>query len=279
MTDEPTGRPAEPTQDPGDHAREDSRSRTDPVADPARGAEPSAADDPDEGGARAARRRPPTLLHRLSEYAVVAVIAIVLAFLVKTFLVQPFWIPSESMEDTLITGDRIVVNKLPGSSDGLQRGDVVVFEDPDHWLGETPEQGGVGGTVKKGLQFVGLYPAGDQHLVKRIIGLPGDRIVCCDQQGRLTVNGVSITEPYVRAGQKPSNERFEITVPPGRLWLMGDNRAFSFDSRGHDQGSGGRLGSVPESAVTGKAVAVVWPLGRLGGVTSHHDVFAKVPAP
>ncbi|WP_245633059.1 signal peptidase I [Luteipulveratus mongoliensis] len=231
-----------------------------------------------EGGDTDEPPRPPshpTFLHRLREYAVVAAIAITLAFLVKTFLVQPFWIPSESMEDTLITGDRIIVNKLPGSTNDLKRGDVVVFEDPDHWLGQQPNTG----AIKKGLQFVGLYPAGDQHLVKRIIGLPGDHVVCCDQQGRLTVNGVSVTEPYVRKGQKPSNERFDITVPAGKLWLMGDNRAFSFDSRGHDGGSGGQRGSVPESDVTGKAVAVVWPLNRFGGVESQHDVFAKVPAP
>ena len=291
MTDDATGRPTDPelardesaADDPTPASRAERRAAdagSEPGSPPSEpSAAPGASSETDGTGATPQGEDRPTLMHRLREYAVVAAIAVALAFLVKTFLVQPFWIPSESMEDTLITGDRIIVNKLPGSTGDLKRGDVVVFEDPDHWLGPEPVENGASGAVKKGLQFVGLYPAGDQHLVKRIIGLPGDHVVCCDQGGRLTVNGVPVTEPYVRAGQKPSNERFDITVPAGRLWLMGDNRAFSFDSRGHDQGSGGQKGSVPEANVTGKAVAVVWPLGRFGGVKSEHEVFAKVPAP
>lgn len=278
MTDDPHDSPdadghadataAEPST--GDRAAEGKRIRR-------RGATPAVAG---AGGDAAVAEQPPriTFLRRLREYAMVIVIAVVLAFLVKSLLVQPFWIPSGSMEDTLIEGDRIIVNKLPGSSDHLERGDVVVFQDPDHWLGAQPSSTGPFGALKSGLQFVGLYPAGDNHLVKRIIGLPGDHVVCCDQQGRLTINGVSITEPYLRPGEKPSVDRFNITVPPGRMWVMGDNRGHSFDSRGHDDGTG-KTGSVPESDVTGKVTAIVWPLSRFGTIDTHHSVFAKVPNP
>lgn len=219
----------------------------------------------------------PTGWARVREYLTVIVVAVVLSFLVKTFLVQPFWIPSGSMEDTLITGDRIVVNKLPGSTNDLKRGDVVVFEDPNQWLGQMPESSGAGGAVKKGLQFVGLYPAGDNHLVKRIIGVGGDHVVCCDKQGRITVNGKALNETYLRPGERPSLQRFDIRVPEGKLWLMGDNRSNSGDSREHDDGTG-KTGSVPESAVTGKVLVKVWPLNRIGGIGDGEKVFSGVPS-
>ncbi|YAL82306.1 signal peptidase I [Dermacoccaceae bacterium W4C1] len=214
---------------------------------------------------------------RLREYALVIVIALGLSFMVKTFVTQPFWIPSGSMENTLIPGDRIIVNKLPWASDPT-RGDIIVFEDPDNWLPPAQESTGAGGAVKKGLQFVGLYPAGEQHLVKRVIGVGGDRVVCCDAQGRISVNGQPLNETYLREGEVPSTEEFDITVPKGKLWVMGDNRSHSGDSRAHDDGTG-KLGSVPVSAVTGKVWAVVWPVSRWQLPGDAHQVFAKVPAP
>lgn len=225
------------------------------------------------------RSEPRSLWARAREYVLVVAIAIGLSFAVKTFVIQPFWIPSGSMENTLITGDRIVVNKLPGSTNDLQRGDIVVFEDPDGWLPRAPENEGVGGAVKTGLQFVGLYPAGEQHLVKRIIGTGGDHVVCCDDRDRITVNGTPINERYLDAGTKPSETDFDIRVPKGQLWLMGDNRAHSADSRAHDADGGGSVGSVPEVKVTGKVLAVVWPLSRLERPADAHAVFDKVRDP
>lgn len=223
--------------------------------------------------------RKPSWFARLREYALVIIIALGLSFLVKTFLVQPFWIPSGSMEDTLIVGDRIVVNKIPGSADDVQRGDIVVFADPNHWLPPAQESTGVSGALKTGLQFVGLYPAGDQHLVKRVIGVGGDHITCCDSQGRIKVNGQPIDETYLRPGEEPSTVKFDVRVPAGKLWLMGDNRSNSEDSRAHDGESGGREGSVPKSAVTGKVLAIVWPVSRWGTPSDAHQVFSKVPNP
>lgn len=252
------GKPADPQQ-PGD-----------PAQQPAAGTA-------DDGEQDAPRKT--SWFARLREYALVIVIALGLSFLVKTFLVQPFWIPSGSMEDTLVVGDRIVVNKFPGSADDVRRGDIVVFSDPNHWLPPAQESGGVSGALKKGMQFVGLLPAGDQHLVKRVIGVGGDRIECCDAQGRIKVNGQPIDETYLRPGEEPSSVDFDVRVPDGKLWLMGDNRGNSEDSRAHDGESGGRVGSVPKSAVTGKVLAIVWPASRWGTPADAHQVFSKVPNP
>ncbi|MBO1756116.1 signal peptidase I [Allobranchiibius sp. CTAmp26] len=232
---------------------------------------------PEPATASAPGRRTPRWLVAAREVVVVIVIAMLLSFLIKTFLLQPFWIPSESMEPGLVPGDRVVVSKLtPGPFD-LHRGDVVVFQDPDDWLGDegtTPNPG----PVQKLLSFVGLYPAGDNHLIKRVIGMPGDHVKCCDSAGRITINGASITEPYLAAGTKPSIPRFDITVPAGRIWVMGDNRGNSGDSRFHDDGSGA-TGSVPIKDVTGRADAVVWPLDRITWLSNYSATFAKVPSP
>ena len=211
----------------------------------------------------------------LREVGLVISIALVISFLVKTFLAQPFWIPSGSMNQTLIEGDRVVVSKLtPGPFD-LNRGDVVVFEDPGGWLQtQTPERG----PVATALEFVGLYPAGDNHLIKRVIGMPGDRVVCCDRQQRLTVNGTPLTEPYVQPGDNPSDLRFDVRVPAGRVWVMGDHRSDSSDSRYHDDGTG-RAGSVPIDKITGRAVVIVWPVGRMGWLSDYSSTFDKVNDP
>jgi len=218
------------------------------------------------------------LLGLLRETVIVVAIALALSLLVKTFLVQAFFIPSQSMEDTLLIGDRVIVSKLTPGPFSLQRGDVVVFVDPGGWLGPA-EAAPEPGPVRKALAFVGLLPNdSNNHLIKRIIGMPGDHVVCCDDDGQLTVNGEPIDETYVREGSVPSERDFDITVPAGRVWVMGDNRQESEDSRFHDDGKG-RTGSVPISSVTGRAVAVVWPLQHAARLTRPGEVFAQVPAP
>jgi signal peptidase I len=217
----------------------------------------------------------------VKEIVVVVAMALVLSFVVKTWLLQAFFIPSGSMEDTLLVGDRVVVSKLtPGPID-LEHGDVVVFEDPGGWLDSVPpvERAGVSGAVHDALVFVGLLPAeSEDHLIKRVIGLPGDHVVCCGKDGRLTVNDVPITEPYLKPGDVPSSLPFDITVPADRVWVMGDHRSDSEDSRFHDPSGTGTEGSVPVSAITGRAVATVWPLDRAGWLSNHPETFSAVPS-
>ncbi len=215
------------------------------------------------------------------EFVVVVAMALGLSLIVKTWLLQAFYIPSGSMEDTLVLNDRVVVSKLTPGPFTLHRGDIVVFADPGNWLGvhTTTSRGPIVEAVQEALTFVGLLPDNSEdHLIKRVIGLPGDHVVCCDANKRLTVNGVSITETYVKAGNEPSATPFDITVPAGRVWVMGDHRSDSSDSRYHDPGGTGAQGSVPVSLITGRAVALVWPLNHLTGLGTPDDVFAKVPA-
>jgi signal peptidase I len=213
------------------------------------------------------------------ELTVIVVIALVLSFLVKTFLAQPFYIPSESMESTLDVGDRIIVSKFTPQHSPLHRGDVVVFEDPKSWGSQPSHPSALKRIVKDSLVFVGVLPGGGDHVVKRLIGLPGDKVVCCTKSGKLTVNGVAITEPYINKGSVPSSMPFSITVPKDKVWVMGDNRNDSADSRLHDGTSGGKLGSVPMSDITGQVVAIAWPISRIHSLKDYSKVFAKVPNP
>lgn len=216
------------------------------------------------------------------EFVVVVAMALALSFVVKTWLVQAFYIPSGSMEDTLIVDDRVVVNKLVPDTVDLQRGDVVVFEDPADWLAPIPEvsHGPVRDGIERVLTFVGLLPnTSDDHLIKRVIGMPGDRVVCCDSQGRLTINGAPITEPYIKPGDVASSISFDITVPAGKVWVMGDHRSDSEDSRYHDPDGTGEQGSVPIDKITGRAVAIVWPFDRAGWLRRPEATFATVPPP
>jgi signal peptidase I len=231
--------------------------------------------------AERARRGPiGTAFLLLREILMVVVVALGLSLLIKTFLMQAFLIPSPSMESTLIRGDRVVVSKLtPGVFD-LQRGDVVVFADPGGWLpasaARAPE-GRIRDGIRSGLTFVGLLPAdSDEHLIKRLIGLPGDTVVCCDAEHRVSVNGVPIDEPYVYAGDLPSKDAFSITVPAGKLWMMGDHRAVSEDSRYHPNLD---HGMVPISDVVGRAFATVWPLERATRLRNPTSTFSEVPRP
>jgi signal peptidase I len=202
-------------------------------------------------------------------------LALVLAMVIKAFLLQAFYIPSGSMNDTLVLNDRILVQKVSYAFGGEpQRGDVVVFEDPGGWLG--PGGGGTGPSnlVERGLELFGLYPTGG-HLVKRVIGVGGDRVVCCDDDGRVTVNDRPLAEEaYLAPGEKPSQIEFDKTVPEGYLWVLGDNRSRSADSRAHLGDPGG--GFVPADDVVGKVFAVVWPLGNTQ-VLNRPETFGDIP--
>ena len=211
----------------------------------------------------------------LSELPGIVLTALVISVLIKTFLVQAFYIPSGSMENTLLVNDRVLVNKLADKSDEIRRGDVVVFRDPGGWLNGPGVSGGsrgVRGLVRDALVFVGLAPAvGEEDLIKRVIGVGGDTVACCDD-GRLTVNDVALDEPYIFSGDDASLETFSAKVPSGKLWVMGDHRSVSEDSRAH-RGLPGK-GYVPVSDVIGRAFTIVWPLDR-GQLLSRPKTFEQ----
>ncbi|MEI6648552.1 MAG: signal peptidase I [Actinomycetes bacterium] len=209
----------------------------------------------------------------LREIPIIVVSALVVSILVKTFLVHFFFIPSGSMQNTLQIGDRIAVNKLATYFSDIKRGEVVVFKDPANWLGSVPPS-----TTPKVLQFlkdglvtVGILPdPAEQYLIKRTVGVGGDHVICCDAKGRLEINGVSVNEPYVFAGNKPSDSNFDITVPKGFIWVMGDHRGASADSRFHTDDI--HKGMVPLSDVVGRAEFVVWPVNHVNFLPVGHDL-------
>jgi signal peptidase I len=211
-----------------------------------------------------ARRAPAKRKSFFRELPGIVITALVISVLIKTFLVQAFYIPSGSMENTLLVNDRVLVNKLADKPDEIHRGDVVVFRDPGGWLNgpEVQERGGVLGAVRDALVFVGLAPAaGEEDLIKRVIGVGGDEVACCDSEGRVTVNGVPLDEEdYLFPKDEPSFDEFTVTVPDGELWVMGDHRSVSEDSRAHRQQPG--EGYVPVDDVIGRAFTIVWPLDR-----------------
>ena len=213
----------------------------------------------------------------LRELPVIIIAALVVSIIVKTFLIHFFYIPSGSMENTLQVGDRIAVNKLGALFTDIKRGEVVVFGDPDNWLGNSAqsEDSGIGAVVKTGLITVGVLPdPAKQYLIKRVIGVGGDKVVCCDKAGKLQVNGVSITEPYIFAGDKPSDMQFNVEIPKGFIWVMGDHRGASADSRFHPDSANN--GMVPLSKVVGRAIFVVWPFTDIGLIPKGEDL-KKIP--
>ena len=200
----------------------------------------------------------------LRELPIIIVSALVVSVLVKTFLVHFFCIPSGSMENTLRIGDRIAVNKLASYFSEIKRGEVVVFRDPAGWLGSPAASTDplLIQKVKSGLVTVGVLPdPAKQYLIKRTIGVGGDVVTCCDTKGFLTVNGVSVTEPYIFKGDKPSSSDFKVKVPKGFIWVMGDHRGASADSRFHTDDI--HKGLVPLASVVGRATFVVWPFNHV----------------
>ena len=196
----------------------------------------------------------------LREIPALLVVAVIVSLLIKTFVVQFFYIPSGSMENTLQVNDRVAVNRVPFISREIHRGDVVVFHDPNNWLPTIDEtsQNKVIAKLHETLVAVGILPnPAKQYLVKRVVGVGGDNVQCCAKDGKLLINGKEATEPYIFAGNAPSDMKFNVTVPKGKLWVMGDHRGASADSRYHQDDI--NKGFVPESDVVGRVVAVIWP--------------------
>jgi signal peptidase I len=249
-----------------------------------------AAEQPDESGddpgarvrPRSARRR--GRLSFLAEMVVLFAVALTIALLIKTFVVQPFFIPSGSMENTLLIGDKVLVNKLVYDVRPIGRGDIVVFSGQGSWNPPATSQPRSGNPIARVYDatlgallhsIAGLFGTvpGQTDYIKRVIAIPGDRVICCNSRGLITVNGVPLHEgSYLIPGAQPSSGRFDVVVPAGRIWVMGDNRPQSADSRLHDCGYSDpgvtcvpydRDGTIPESKVIGRAFLIVWPPSRI----------------
>jgi signal peptidase I len=233
--------------------------------------DPAEAPEPGEGPTAGSGIEPATGKRKRSwrQLMTIVVSAIILMLLIKAFVVQVYRIPSASMEDTLLTGDRVLVNKMVYHFRGIDRGDIVVFSGQGSWGTTTgaPDPAPPGNPVLRALDDVlgdiGVYST-QTYYIKRVIGLPGDHVICCTN-GKLTVNGVPLDEKsYLFPGASPSAQPFNVTVPPGRLWVMGDNRAISDDSRGHMFGGFPDDGTIPENEVAGRAFLIIWPLSQFG---------------
>lgn len=207
------------------------------------------------------KRQPRKLGWRFAFLAVV--LAVLISGLIRSLWLDVFYIPSASMEPMFREGDRILVSRTDFRAEPVGRGDIVVFDGRGSFApldsGNGPVLDFLGGVG----HWVGLS-GGDTTYIKRVIGVPGDRVVCCDAGGRLTVNGQQLAEPYLFKGDAPSELKFSVTVPAGRLWLMGDHRALSADSRSLLGAPGG--GMVPLERVIGRPVQIIWPIDRFTAV-------------
>lgn len=213
----------------------------------------------------------------LREIPILIVVSLFISIIIKAFLIQAFYIPSGSMQTTLEINDRVIVNKFGNFFTDVKRGDVVVFRDPGGWL-PPAYQGNRSAplqALRNGLVFVGLAPdPAKQHLIKRVIGVGGDRIVCCDASGALVINGRSVKEKYLYIGNAPSEMKFDVTVPKGSLWAMGDHRAASEDSRYHQEDP--NKGMVPLNKVVGRAFLVIWPVQHFA-LLPRPDALTAIP--
>lgn len=211
------------------------------------------------------------ILSGVKEVVIIVIVALLISTAVKTWVARSFFIPTESMADTLQVHDHIMVNQLPWSHP--QRGDIVVFDDPGGWLGQSTVDEYKPNPI---LEFLGLVPSDAGHqLIKRVIGVGGDHVACCDDQGRISVNGTPIKETYLSSGTEPSTAAFDIHVPKGHYWVMGDNRSNSADSRFNMDAKGGPY--VSDDDVVGQAFAINWPAGRIRWLSNPSGVFAHVP--
>lgn len=271
--EEPERQPRTGSQDPGDGAAAapETGAPTDETADtpgsPGAPGDPGEADpsgSQDGPGAKRSTGKQRKVRSFWKELPILVGIALLLALLIKTFLVQAFSIPSDSMQDTLQRGDRVLVDKLtPWFGSKPERGEVVVFHDPGGWLGETQQKssGPIADGIQKGLSFIGLMPSAEEKdLIKRVIAVGGDT-VWCKRGGKVVVNGKPLDEPYIFPGNTPCDEKpfGPITVPKGRIWVMGDHRQDSLDSRYHQNLHNG---TVSVNDVVGRAIVVAWPIDR-----------------
>jgi signal peptidase I len=239
-------------------------------------AEEDQVETPDEANRR--RRKSVWLFFRDILFILLA--ALIISFLIKTFLIRSFYIPSQSMENTLIPNDRVIVSLLTPELTPLKHGDVVVFTDPGGWLDSEKTTPVASSPLNDILAFVGLAaPSDNDHLIKRVIGLPGDHVKCCNALGQMTINGVPLDEPYINlpvGDSKSDPYTFSVTVPKGDIWVMGDNRTESADSAYHETRHD-TSPFVPISSVTGQAILISWPVNRWSFLGSYPVVFQDVP--
>lgn len=207
------------------------------------------------------------------EGGTVILYALVIAFLVKTFLLRGFYIPSGSMEQTLQVNDRVFINVAGSYFSEPKRGDVIVFKDSQGWIPSTQKSSS---PLKDALSFAGILPdTSSNFLVKRVIGTPGD-VVESDGNGKIKVNGVEITEPYLYPGNPPSEVPFKVTVPAGKYFVMGDHRSNSADSRYHISDG---TAFISKDDVQGNVFVVAWPLNHFGLLQDQSSVFSSIPEP
>lgn len=240
------------------------------MAVPAREPEPTPAPRIDGPGKHRRNRRKRSRAWILArEFVIVIALALALSALVRAVFLQAFYVPSASMENTLMPSDRIFASKLTTRLGGVSRGEVVVFKDPSNWLAEPgPPPDGWQGLAQQALTFIGLLPSDTGNdLVKRVIGLGGDRVACCDSDGRIVLNGIPLDEDYIIG---PTDQiRFDVEVPRDAMFVLGDNRGDSRDSRYHlDEAEG----SVPIDNVVGRVFLVLWPFDRVD-IVSIPEIF------